>query len=71
MRDVYGDVIFVGIDTDRQKYPIGKFFIVLKYVVLNTCAYSLCQHKNAISSYTYLKKLAINVKTVFRLTFYV
>uniref|UniRef100_A0A8R1TPN9 Cytoplasmic polyadenylation element-binding protein 3 n=1 Tax=Onchocerca volvulus TaxID=6282 RepID=A0A8R1TPN9_ONCVO len=24
MRDVYGDVLFVGIDTDRQKYPIGS-----------------------------------------------
>uniref|UniRef100_A0A0R3S4E4 Cytoplasmic polyadenylation element-binding protein 3 n=1 Tax=Elaeophora elaphi TaxID=1147741 RepID=A0A0R3S4E4_9BILA len=24
MRDVYGDILFVGIDTDRQKYPIGS-----------------------------------------------
>ncbi|VDN06627.1 unnamed protein product [Thelazia callipaeda] len=24
MRDVYGDVLFVGIDTDRLKYPIGS-----------------------------------------------
>ncbi|KAK6107119.1 RNA recognition motif family protein [Brugia pahangi] len=24
MRDVYGDVLYVGIDTDRQKYPIGS-----------------------------------------------
>lgn len=25
MRDVYcGDVVYVGIDTDRYKYPIGK-----------------------------------------------
>ncbi|VDM07567.1 unnamed protein product [Wuchereria bancrofti] len=24
MRDVYGDVLYVAIDTDRQKYPIGS-----------------------------------------------
>lgn len=24
MNDLYGNVVFVGIDTDKHKYPIGK-----------------------------------------------
>lgn len=34
MKDVYGDVLFVGIDTDRQKYPIGRLFNILETCVI-------------------------------------
>ena len=28
MNDLFGNVVYAGIDTDKHKYPIGTFFIV-------------------------------------------
>jgi hypothetical protein len=26
MQDLFGGVVYAGIDTDKHKYPIGKFY---------------------------------------------
>ena len=51
MQDLFGGVVYAGIDTDKHKYPIGKMLFHLKINAISvpyTRFSAYCRHTGSI-----------------------